>query len=82
MYRHIKYAAKYKWYTYCIVLGFADNGPAIPPPIEDVSITYEKSLEFHMLFYQIFMEIQIEKTKNCVFWAPVWIFCGNLYEKN
>ena len=46
----------------------------LPSPIEDVSAAYAKSLEFHLLFCKIFLEIQSEKTKKCGFWAPVWIF--------
>ena len=34
-----------------------------PPPIEDVSDTYAKSLELHLLFYKYFLEIQSEKMK-------------------
>ena len=45
-----------------------------PPPIEDVSATYAKSLEFHLLFYKFFLEIQSEKTKKYGFLVPVWIF--------
>ena len=51
-----------------------------PPLIEDVSTTYAKSMEFHLIFCKLFLEIQPEKTKKCGFWPPVWIFCWNLCE--
>ena len=35
-----------------------------PPPLEDVSAAYAKSLEFHLLFYNFFVEIQSEENKK------------------
>ena len=49
----------------------------MPSPIEDVSATYAKSLEFHLLFYKIFPEIQSEKRRKYGFGAHVWIISGN-----
>ena len=34
-----------------------------PPHTEDVSVTYAKSLDFHLLFYRFFLEIKTEKMK-------------------
>ena len=44
---------------------------ALPPSIEDVSAMYAESLEFHLLFYKLFMEIQPEKTKMSGVWVLV-----------
>ena len=45
-----------------------------PPPIEDVSATYVKSLKFHLLFCKIFLEIQSKKIKKCGFEGPCEFF--------
>ena len=50
------------------------------PSIEDFSALNAWSLEFHLLFFKLFLEIQSEKTQNCGFY--IFVEFGNLYENN
>ena len=48
-----------------------------PPSVEDVSATYAKCLEFHLLFYNFFPEIQSEKArKSKVLFLNLGRMCG------